>query len=72
MMVADEYPPAARLDIHLKDAKIISSYAQSVGAVTPLLDTTLQVYQQASDAGLGDLDAGALCRYLERLAGIQR
>lgn len=72
MMVADDYPPAARLDIHLKDAKIISSYAQSVGAITPLLDTTLQVYQQASAAGLGELDAAALCRYLEGLAGIER
>lgn len=72
MMVADDYPPAARLDIHLKDAKIIASYAQSVGAVTPLLDTTLRVYEQASAAGLGDLDAAALCRYLEGLAGIER
>ncbi len=72
MIIADDYPPAARLDIHLKDAKVISAYARSVGAVTPLLDTTLQIYQQASAAGLGDLDAAALCRYLEGLAGIER
>jgi len=72
MMVADDYPPAARLDILLKDATIISEFARSVGAPTPLLDAALPVYAESSAAGLGDLDAAALCRYLENLAGIER
>jgi hypothetical protein len=29
-------------------------------------------YEQASGAGLGDLDAAALCRYLEDLGGLER
>ena len=72
MMVADDYPPAARLDIILKDAGIISSYARSVGAPTPLLDTALDVYRKASAAGLGDLDAAALLRWLEHEGGLTR
>lgn len=72
MMVADDYPPAARLDIILKDASLISDYARSVGAPTPLLDSAVDVYRQASAAGLGELDAAALCRHLERMAGLTR
>lgn len=73
MMAADDYePPSARLDIIKKDAGIIQSFARSVGAPTPLLDTALPIYAAASASGLGDLDAAALCRHLERLAGIER
>jgi 3-hydroxyisobutyrate dehydrogenase-like beta-hydroxyacid dehydrogenase len=72
MMVADDYPPAARLDILLKDSTLIRDYARSVGAPTPLLDAAVPIYAQSSEAGLGDLDAAALCRYLEDLGGLKR
>lgn len=72
MMVADDYPPAARLDILLKDATLIRDFARSVGAPTPLLDASVPVYAESSAAGLGALDAAALCRYLEDLGGIER
>ncbi|HJS71538.1 MAG TPA: NAD(P)-dependent oxidoreductase [Acidimicrobiia bacterium] len=72
MMVADDYPAAARLDILLKDSRIIREFARSVGAPTPLLDATVPNYEAASAAGLGDLDAAALCRYLEELGGLER
>jgi L-threonate 2-dehydrogenase len=72
MMVADDYPAAARLDILLKDSTLIRDYARSVGAPTPLLDAAVPIYQASSEAGLGDLDAAALCRYLEDLGGLER
>ena len=72
MMVENDYPPAARLDILLKDATIISEFARSVGAPTPLLDAALPIYRDSSEAGLGGLDAAALCRYLEGLGGLER
>ena len=73
MMVVDTYdPPAARLSIILKDTKIIKDFAENVGAPTPLLDAAIPIYQQSEDAGLGDLDAAALCRYLEQSAGLKR
>ncbi|HET8739797.1 MAG TPA: NAD(P)-dependent oxidoreductase [Acidimicrobiia bacterium] len=72
MMVADDYPPAARLDIIAKDAKLIAEFARLVGAPTPLLDTSIEYYEAASSSGLGDLDAAALCRFLEQSAGLAR
>jgi 3-hydroxyisobutyrate dehydrogenase-like beta-hydroxyacid dehydrogenase len=72
MMVADDYPAAARLDILLKDSTLIRDYARSVGAPTPLLDAAVPIYAQSSEAGLGDLDAAALCRFLEDLGGLER
>jgi 3-hydroxyisobutyrate dehydrogenase-like beta-hydroxyacid dehydrogenase len=72
MMVADDYPAAARLDILLKDSTLIRDYARSVGAPTPLLDAAVPIYRQSSEAGLGDLDAAALCRFLEGLGGLER
>lgn len=72
MMVADAYlPPSARLDIILKDASIIRSFAEGVGAATPLLDAALPLYQRASEEGLGDLDAASLMRLLEGMAGLR-
>lgn len=69
MMVADSYdPPAARLSILLKDARIIKAFATEVGAPTPLLDAAIPVYEQSEDEGLGNLDAAALFRHLRRLA----
>ncbi|MDP3984636.1 MAG: NAD-binding protein, partial [Acidimicrobiia bacterium] len=73
MMVADTYePPAARLGIILKDARIIKDFAEQVGALTPLLDATIPLYEGSLEAGLGGLDAAALCRFLEQSAGLKR
>jgi 3-hydroxyisobutyrate dehydrogenase-like beta-hydroxyacid dehydrogenase len=73
MMAADTYePPSARLDIIKKDAGIIQAFARSVGAPTPLLDTAVPIYHEASAAGLGHLDAAAVCRHLEQTAGLHR
>ena len=69
MMAAGRYePPAGRLDIILKDAGIIKDFAESCGAPTPLLDAALPVYREASQQGMGGLDAAAVCRYLEGTA----
>lgn len=64
MMVADEYPPAARLRMFLKDIDVIGEYARSLDVPTPLLDASLPWYQEGVDQGLGDLDAAALARLL--------
>lgn len=72
MMVADDYPAAARLSIILKDARIIKEFAGGYGAPTPLLDAAIPLYEQGEALGLGDLDAAALCRALESIGGITR
>ncbi len=73
MMVADQYEPAAaKLEMFIKDVDVIASFGRDLGVETPLLDRAGQVYEEAVAAGLGDLDAAALCRLLEARAGITR
>lgn len=64
MMVADDYPPAARLELFLKDIHVIAAFAEDLGVPTPLLDASLPWYQAAVEAGLGDMDAAALASLL--------
>lgn len=71
MMVADDYPPAARLAMFIKDLGVIGDFARSLGCPTPLLDASLPWYEQAVEAGLGDLDAAALARLLANRITLQ-
>ncbi len=72
MMVADDYPPAAKLKMFIKDITVIGDAGRDLGVPTPLLDTSLPFYEEAIAEGLGDLDAAALCRLLENRADLTR
>lgn len=73
MMARNRYePPSGRLGLILKDATIIRDFARSIGSPTPLLDASIPLYVASIEAGLGELDAAALCRYLEQAAGLVR
>jgi 3-hydroxyisobutyrate dehydrogenase-like beta-hydroxyacid dehydrogenase len=68
MMANDSYePPAGRLDIIKKDAGIIAEYAEQVHSPAPLLTLSLELFRDASEAGLGSLDAAAIRRHLDSL-----
>ncbi len=61
MVAAGKYePPSARMAIILKDAGIIAEFARNTGAITPLLDAAIPLYEEGKARGLGDLDAAAL------------
>ena len=63
MMVADRFePPAGRLAIIDKDARIIGAFARSVGTETPLLDAAGPLYRRGTAEGLRDLDVAAVRR----------
>jgi 3-hydroxyisobutyrate dehydrogenase-like beta-hydroxyacid dehydrogenase len=54
----------------LKDIDVIGGFARDLGAPTPMLDAALPWYQEAVEAGLGELDAAALARLLaDRVSG---
>ena len=66
MMVADSYePPAGRLAILDKDARIIGAFARAVGVETPLLDAAGPLYRRGAAEGLNDLDVAAVRRLFE-------
>lgn len=72
MIVDDDYPAAAKLQMFLKDIDIIGNHARSLGVPTPLLDASLPLYRDAVERGLGELDAAALARLLEGRANLDR
>lgn len=73
MMVEDDYSEAtARLKMFIKDISVISEFADEIGVPTPLLDASLPWYEDGVAAGLGELDAAALCRLLEKSADLER
>lgn len=72
MMVADDYPAAAKLKMFLKDISVIGELAEELDIPTPLLDASLPLYEEGVAAGMGELDAAVLCRLLEAQAGYER
>lgn len=73
MMVAGDYDrPGVSAQVFQKDLRIIDDFARSCACPTPVFTATMPVYLGAFALGLDDLDAGAVCAVLERLAGIER
>jgi 3-hydroxyisobutyrate dehydrogenase-like beta-hydroxyacid dehydrogenase len=59
----------ARVDMWVKDLILITDFAQSVGAATPLLDATMEVFQAANASSLGLHDAAAVFEVLAARSG---
>lgn len=72
-MAAARYEPASmKLDVHLKDLAEIKSFAQSVGAPTPLLDASAPFYHSAVAEGRGREDTSALYETLKAATTARR
>jgi len=73
MMVKGSYdPPTMKNAIWQKDMDVIRSFAQALGAPTPLFSATLPIYAAVMAAGRGEEDTAATCAVLEAMAGIKR
>jgi L-threonate 2-dehydrogenase len=73
MMVKGRYDdPTMKVSIWQKDMDVIGSFAQSVGAPTPLFSATLPIYAAAMATGYAEQDTAATCAVLESLAGVRR
>lgn len=73
MMVANEYPPVTMsLQAFQKDLHVIGEFADDIGCPTPLFTLCRTLYLAALSAGLHGEDVGAVCRVLERMAGVKR
>ena len=72
VMLDQTYDDArAPLKTILKDLGLIQELARSIGTPTPAGDLAYNIFAQATEAGLGDLDASALVKLLEKEAGVQ-
>lgn len=68
-MLAREFTPGFRIELHDKDMSIVTDAARSAGVVIPLGALTAQLVAAARAAGDGKLDHSALMRGVERLSG---
>jgi 3-hydroxyisobutyrate dehydrogenase len=59
---------AAVRDVHT-NTRLIAAAARSVGAQSPLLDASRELFRETEEAGLGALDMAAVVTALERRAG---
>ena len=60
-----------QLKMVLKDLQLIRDFARDVDSPTPAGDLSLQLFQEAIQRGLGDLDLAAIVLPLEQQAGVQ-
>lgn len=68
-MVAREFTPGFRVDLHHKDMGIILAAAREAGVAIPLGAHTAQLMQSLRQLGHGDLDHSALLLQVEQLSG---
>lgn len=71
-MVAREFTPGFRVDLHHKDLGIILSAARGAGVAIPLGAHTAQLMQSLRQLGHGELDHSALLLLVEQLSGRAR
>jgi len=73
MMVRGRYDdPTMKVSIWQKDMAVIGSFAQALGAPTPLFSATLPIYAAAFSTGYAEQDTAATCAVLEAMAGVTR
>ena len=70
-VVAGDYTPHSAVDIFVKDVGIVTETARDAGAPAPLSETALELFRQASAAGLGRRDDAAVALHLARQAGVK-
>jgi 2-hydroxy-3-oxopropionate reductase len=68
-MLAGEFQPGFRVDLHHKDMGIVTSAAREQGVALPLGTLTAQLVGALRAQGDGGLDHSALLRGVERLSG---
>ena len=68
-MLAGNFEPGFRIDLHHKDMGIVTAAARERDVVIPLGAVTAQLVAAVRAQGDGDLDHSALLRGVERLSG---
>jgi len=72
LMVAGDFPPQMKLELFLKDLRLMLEEGQRLSVPLPLTRTAQQLYAAAAAAGAGAQDLAVVITQLERLAGLTR
>jgi 2-hydroxy-3-oxopropionate reductase len=68
-MIAREFAPGFRVDLHHKDLGIVTSAAREAGVAIPLGAVVAQLMGALRAGGHGSLDHSALLLLVEQLSG---
>ncbi len=68
-MLARDFTPGFRIDLHNKDMEIVTSAARAAGVAIPLGAVVAQLVGAVKAQGHGDLDHSALLALVEQLSG---
>ncbi len=71
MVLARNYEPGARMEIHIKDMVNILDTAHAVSSPTPLAAQVMEMMQALKANGMGDIDHGGVIRFYEMMAGVE-
>lgn len=71
MMLADNYKPGFRIDLHIKDLKNALDTGTLVDAPLPLAQEMLKIMEKLSATGSGSCDHSAIAKYYEELGGVK-
>jgi 3-hydroxyisobutyrate dehydrogenase-like beta-hydroxyacid dehydrogenase len=72
LMVAGAFPPQMKLDLFLKDLRLMLEEGQRLRVPLPLTSTAQQLYAAAAEAGAGAQDLAVVITQLERMAGLSQ
>lgn len=70
LMVAGAFPPQMKLELFLKDLRLMLEEGQRLRVPLPLTSTAQQLYAAAAEAGAGAQDLAVVITQLERMAGL--
>jgi 2-hydroxy-3-oxopropionate reductase len=68
-MLARDFKPGFRIDLHHKDMGIVTAAAREAGVVIPLGAVVAQLIASLKAQGDGGLDHSALLKIVEQLSG---
>jgi 2-hydroxy-3-oxopropionate reductase len=70
-MIAGDFSPSFRVDLHHKDLGIFHNAARRVGSASPLGSLVTELMASLRAQGYGESDHSALLLQIERLSGIE-
>ncbi|MEA5060116.1 MAG: 2-hydroxy-3-oxopropionate reductase [Candidatus Pelethousia sp.] len=69
MIIAHNYKPGFKIDLHIKDLNNVLETGHAVGAPLPLTSQVMDMLQLLHADGCGQEDHSAIAKYYEKLAG---
>ena len=67
-MIKDEFEPTFTLKNLQKDLGIITEAAKDFGAVLPMAERANEIYNDAIEAGFGEIDYTGILAYIKKLS----